>query len=155
MVFRSEAWIPKNVQQPTDTQFRKIGLNAFVVSKESARDQFHCKNCLLAACHTYYEADELSQEMLDCYCPNTRKGAFQKHEQRTVQSAKYCGGMLDEMSFGCQRFHKCPISRCHVFLTHIFRTGPDNWAKGDIELRTKFMFVRRPPPHQGNVVLVP
>jgi len=42
-------------------------------------------------CNPYFEADDLNDDMLNCYCPNNRKGFYTKKVQRTVNNTRYCG----------------------------------------------------------------
>jgi len=43
-------------------------------------------------CYPYFEAEDLKDEMLKCYCPNNRKGYYTKKVTRTVENTRYCGG---------------------------------------------------------------
>jgi len=38
-----------------------------------------------------FEAEDLSEEMLNCYCPNNRKGFYTKKVKRTVENTRFCG----------------------------------------------------------------
>jgi len=42
-------------------------------------------------CNPYFEAEDLSEEMLNCYCPNNRKGSYTKKVKRTVENTRFCG----------------------------------------------------------------
>jgi len=42
-------------------------------------------------CNPYFEAEDLNDDMLNCYCPNNRKGFYTKKVKRTVNSTRYCG----------------------------------------------------------------
>jgi len=42
-------------------------------------------------CHPYFGASQLSDAMLNCYCPNNRKGFYTKKVHRTVAATRYCG----------------------------------------------------------------
>jgi len=42
-------------------------------------------------CNPYFEAEDLNDVMLNCYCPNNRKGFYTKKVQRTVNNTRYCG----------------------------------------------------------------
>jgi len=42
-------------------------------------------------CNPYFRADQLSETMLACYCPNNRKGSYTKKVKRTVSNTRYCG----------------------------------------------------------------
>jgi len=46
-------------------------------------------------CNPYFEADDLNEVMLNCYCPNNRKGFYTKQVQRTVSSTRFCGSDTD------------------------------------------------------------
>jgi len=41
-------------------------------------------------CNPYFEAKDLNNVMLDCYCPNDRKGSYTKRVKRTVDTTRYC-----------------------------------------------------------------
>lgn len=41
-------------------------------------------------CNPYFEAEDLSDDMLSCYCPNNRKGFYTKKVKRTVNNTRYC-----------------------------------------------------------------
>jgi len=41
-------------------------------------------------CNPYFEAEDLSEMMLSCYCPNNRKGFYTKKVKRTVENTKFC-----------------------------------------------------------------
>jgi len=42
-------------------------------------------------CNPFFEAADLDQEMLDCYCPNNRKGTYTKKVKRTIANTRFCG----------------------------------------------------------------
>lgn len=42
-------------------------------------------------CYPYFEADDLNEVMLNCYCPNNRKGSYTKKVKRTVDNTRFCG----------------------------------------------------------------
>merc|ERR1719499_2093743 len=42
-------------------------------------------------CNPSFEAHELSDAMLNCYCPNNRKGFYTKKVHRTVAATRFCG----------------------------------------------------------------
>jgi len=46
-------------------------------------------------CVPHFEADELNEDMLDCYCPNNRKGYYTKKVKRTVSNTRFCGSDLE------------------------------------------------------------
>jgi len=41
-------------------------------------------------CNPFFEADDLNEDMLKCYCPNNRKGTYTKKVKRTIENTKYC-----------------------------------------------------------------
>jgi len=43
------------------------------------------------ACNPQFEAIDLSEDMLNCYCPNNRKGSYTKKVKRTVDNTRFCG----------------------------------------------------------------
>jgi len=42
-------------------------------------------------CNPYFEAEDLTDDMLHCYCPNNRKGFYTKKVKRTVENSRFCG----------------------------------------------------------------
>jgi len=63
-------------------------------------------------CNPYFEAEDLNEEMLNCYCPNNRKGSYTKKVQRTVDNTRFCGNdsSVDERIKKAQAnrmFHMC------------------------------------------------
>jgi hypothetical protein len=42
-------------------------------------------------CFPYFEAEQLNEVMLDCYCPNNRKGFYTKRVKRTKTNTRLCG----------------------------------------------------------------
>jgi len=42
-------------------------------------------------CYPYFEAEDLDDIMLNCYCPNNRKGFYTKKVKRTMNNTRYCG----------------------------------------------------------------
>jgi len=42
-------------------------------------------------CNPYFEAEQLNDTMLDCYCPNNRKGFYTKKVKRTERNSRFCG----------------------------------------------------------------
>ena len=42
-------------------------------------------------CNPYFEAADLNEVMLNCYCPNNRKGYYTKKVKRTVANTRFCG----------------------------------------------------------------
>jgi len=47
------------------------------------------------ACYPYFEAEQLDPTMLNCYCPNNRKGFYTKKVKRTVENTRFCGNDTD------------------------------------------------------------
>jgi len=41
-------------------------------------------------CNPFSQAEDLSDEMLNCYCPNNRKGFYTKKVKRTVNNTRFC-----------------------------------------------------------------
>jgi len=41
-------------------------------------------------CNPYFDAWDLNDDMLNCYCPNNRKGFYTKKVKRTVNNTRYC-----------------------------------------------------------------
>merc|ERR1711920_589972 len=63
-------------------------------------------------CNPYFEADDLNDVMLKCYCPNNRKGFYTKKVKRTVNNTRYCGNdsLVEERLKKAQAnrmFHLC------------------------------------------------
>jgi len=46
-------------------------------------------------CYPYFEASDLNDVMLNCYCPNNRKGFYTKKVKRTVTNTRFCGSDSD------------------------------------------------------------
>jgi len=46
-------------------------------------------------CNPYFEAADLNNVMLNCYCPNNRKGYYTKKVKRTVQNTRFCGNDIE------------------------------------------------------------
>jgi len=42
-------------------------------------------------CNPYFGADDISDVMLNCYCPNNRKGFYTKNVERTFLATRFCG----------------------------------------------------------------
>jgi len=42
-------------------------------------------------CNPYFQESQLSDVMLQCYCPNNRKGFYTKNVVRTVAATEFCG----------------------------------------------------------------
>merc|ERR1712060_339107 len=62
--------------------------------------------------YPYFEADDLDATMLNCWCPNNRKGVYTKKVKRTVENTRFCGDDTDiEMSIkkaqANRMFHLC------------------------------------------------
>jgi len=58
-------------------------------------------------CNPHFEAEDLTDFMLNCYCPNNRKGFYTKKVQRTVNNTRYCGSDDD----ADQRIRKAQANR--------------------------------------------
>jgi len=58
-------------------------------------------------CNPYFEAENLNDAMLNCYCPNNRKGFYTKKVQRTVDNTRYC----DDDAAVDQRIKKAQANR--------------------------------------------
>jgi len=64
------------------------------------------------ACNPYFEAGDLNDAMLNCYCPNNRKGYYTKKVKRTVANTRFCGDdpevdMRIEKAQANRMFHLC------------------------------------------------
>jgi len=46
-------------------------------------------------CNPYFGEDDLDAVMLECYCPNNRKGFYTKNVVRTVKATEFCGSDTD------------------------------------------------------------
>jgi len=63
-------------------------------------------------CNPNFEAEDLTDEMLNCYCPNNRKGFYTKKVKRTVNNTRFCDNdsSVDERIMKAQAnrmFHLC------------------------------------------------
>ena len=63
-------------------------------------------------CNPYFEAEDLNDVMLKCYCPNNRKGSYTKKVKRTVNNTRFCGNdsLVEERLKKAQAnrmFHLC------------------------------------------------
>jgi len=58
-------------------------------------------------CNPYFESEDLSNVMLNCYCPNNRKGFYTKKVQRTVENTRFC----DNDSIVEERIRKAQANR--------------------------------------------
>jgi len=63
-------------------------------------------------CNPYFNASDLNDTMLSCYCPNNRKGSYTKKVKRTVSNTRYCGSdaEMDErikLAHANRMFHLC------------------------------------------------
>lgn len=58
-------------------------------------------------CNPYFEAEDLNDDMLNCYCPNNRKGLYTKKVKRIVNNTRYC---YDDSSVE-QRIKKAQANR--------------------------------------------
>jgi len=86
-------------------------------------------------CNPYFEAADLNEQMLECYCPNNRKGTYTKKVKRTIENTRYCED-VPEISERIQQaqanrmFHLCE-NWC-LFETHNPKTESwywDPWRK--------------------------
>jgi len=64
------------------------------------------------SCNPYFEAEDLTDGMLECYCPNNRKGVYTKKVKRTVNNTRFCDNdtSVDERIRKAQAnrmFHLC------------------------------------------------
>merc|ERR1712203_988584 len=64
------------------------------------------------ACNPYFEAADLNEVMLNCYCPNNRKGSYTKKVKRTVNNTRFCGDdnevdMRIQKAQANRMFHLC------------------------------------------------
>jgi len=63
-------------------------------------------------CNPFFHGDDLTDEMLRCYCPNNRKGFYTKKVKRTVNNTRFCDNdsSVDErirMAQANRMFHLC------------------------------------------------
>jgi len=77
------------------------------------------------ACYPYFEADDLETTMLNCYCPNNRKGFYTKKVKRTVENTRFCGLDTDTE----ERIKKAQANR----MFHLC----ENWCLFDTENPTE------------------
>lgn len=47
-------------------------------------------------CNPHFEAEDLNDDMLNCYCPNNRKGFYTKKVKRTLSNSRFCGSDPNE-----------------------------------------------------------
>jgi len=81
-----EPEVPGNYNyDPSDTSLHKHETGSKVLC-------FHKHN----HCHPKFAAADLSDDMLNCYCPNNRKGFYTKRVKRTVQNTRFCN--MDEVA---------------------------------------------------------
>jgi len=78
-------------------------------SSETGGDAL-CFEKLPETCNPYFK--ELNATILDCYCPNDRKGFYTKKVKRTVENTRYCGNdeSMDErikLAQANRMFHLC------------------------------------------------
>jgi len=64
------------------------------------------------ACNPYFEAGALNDAMLNCYCPNNRKGYYTKKVKRTINNTRFCGDdpavdMRIQKAQANRMFHLC------------------------------------------------
>jgi len=106
------------VYDPTATNLDKnhTGVNALCWSK---RGDY---------CNPYFQAEDLTDEMLSCYCPNNRKGVYTKKVKRIVNNTRFCDNdsSVDErikLAQANRMFHLCE-NWC-LFETH--NPEQENW----------------------------
>jgi len=63
-------------------------------------------------CYPYFEPGDLNDVMLNCYCPNNRKGFYTKKVKRTVGNTRFCGSDGDvevriQKAQANRMFHLC------------------------------------------------
>jgi len=63
-------------------------------------------------CNPHFTSEELNDTMLECYCPNNRKGSYTKKVKRTMNNTRFCGddSSMDERIRYAQAnrmFHLC------------------------------------------------
>jgi len=101
------------VDQSTSTTFDYIfalsDTYSNLDSSETGGDAL-CFEKLPEICNPYFK--ELNETILDCYCPNDRKGFYTKKVKRTVENTRYCGNdaSMDErikLAQANRMFHLC------------------------------------------------
>jgi hypothetical protein len=58
-------------------------------------------------CNPSFEAKDLSARMLQCYCPNNRKGFYTKKVKRTKPNTRFCGNDTEVET----RIHRAQANR--------------------------------------------
>jgi len=95
----------------------KIGDNVTNLDSSVTGGAAMCFEKKAETCHPYIGASTYNnvtkfQTILDCYCPNNRKGSYTKKVKRTVENTRYCGDdtNVDErikMAQANRMFHLC------------------------------------------------
>jgi len=79
-------------------------------------------------CNPFFEADDLNDGMLNCYCPNNRKGFYTKRVQRNVNNTRFCGNdsrvdVRIKKAQANRMFHLCE----NWCLFETFNPEEENW----------------------------
>merc|ERR1719510_1368371 len=79
-------------------------------------------------CNPFFEAEDLEQTMIDCYCPNNRKGFYTKKVKRTVANTRFCGSDADtdkriQQAQANRMFHLCE----NWCLFNTFKPEQESW----------------------------
>merc|ERR1711920_936948 len=79
-------------------------------------------------CNPFFEAEDLTDEMLECYCPNNRKGFYTKKVKRTVNNTRFC----DDDAGVDERIRKAQANRMFHLCENWCLFGPhhpeqENW----------------------------
>jgi len=95
----SEVIPPSTLESSTTLDRSSTGVDALCFSKQNS-------------CNPFFEAEDLTDEMLECYCPNNRKGYYTKKVKRSVNNTRFCDNdtIVDERIRKAQAnrmFHLC------------------------------------------------
>jgi len=79
-------------------------------------------------CNPYFQAEDLTDEMLSCYCPNNRKGVYTKKVKRIVNNTRFCDNdsVVDErirLAQANRMFHLCE----NWCLFETYNPEQENW----------------------------
>jgi len=79
-------------------------------------------------CNPFSQAEDLTDEMLSCYCPNNRKGVYTKKVKRTVNNTRFCDNdsSVDErirLAQANRMFHLCE----NWCLFETYNPEQENW----------------------------
>merc|ERR1719219_859832 len=101
--------IPIAVENPTGYSYNA---NADVLDASETDGDALCFEKNEDSCNPYFEAADLNDVMLNCYCPDNRKGFYTKKVKRTVANTRYCDSdsLVDERIKKAQAnrmFHLC------------------------------------------------